>query len=313
VWTDLQNAVGKKEFTMKGKETYKYELAITPLLGGVYTASITFQDSEERFMWWTVEVRTDSPKPEASIDLKAYIRKATTAEISLNNPLNEPITFEVFYSGEGLIGDAALSLEPKTIGTYQLIYSPLKAGVTDGTIGFLNELVGEFWYDLNLAADENPVQNLDTLACELGKLQCHYVSLENPTGQEMTIDVKNSNSTNFEVIPDKIILQPYETQKITIQYSPSNLDIVENGTIVFDNPHIGKWEFNVSGKGLLPTIMEPQPISTAVSNNTSSMLTFKNPFREPSTVNVHMETEDSKIFSLLLKRNKFNIGPLAVL
>ena len=133
-------------------------------------------------MWWTVEVRTVSPKPEASIDLKAYIRKATTAEISLNNPLNEPITFEVFYSGEGLIGDAALSLEPKTIGTYQLIYSPLKAGVTEGTIGFLNELVGEFWYDLNLAADENPVQNLDTLACELGKLQCHYVSLENPTG-----------------------------------------------------------------------------------------------------------------------------------
>lgn len=56
-------------------------------------------------MWWTVEVRTDSPKPEASIDLKAFIRKATTAEISLNNPLNEPITFEVFYSGEGLIGD----------------------------------------------------------------------------------------------------------------------------------------------------------------------------------------------------------------
>jgi hypothetical protein len=174
--------VGKKEFTLKGKETYKYELAITPLLGGVYTASITFQDSEERFMWWTVEVRTDSPKPEASIDLKAYIRKATTAEISLNNPLNEPITFEVFYTGDGLIGDSALSLEPKSIGTYQLIFSPLKAGITEGTIGFLNERVGEFWYDLNLAADENPVVNLDTLACELGKLQYHYVSLENPTG-----------------------------------------------------------------------------------------------------------------------------------
>jgi len=43
------------------------------------------------------------------------------------------------------------------------------------------------------------------------------------------------------------------------------------------------------------------------------MLTFKNPFREPSSVNVHLETEDNKIFSLLLKRNKFNIGPLATL
>jgi hypothetical protein len=69
----------------------------------------------------------------------------------------------------------------------------------------------------------------------------------------------------------------------------------------------------VAGKGLLPTIMEPQPISTAVGNNTSSMLTFKNPFREPSTVNVVLEADDQKIFSLLLKRNKFNIGPLAIL
>jgi hypothetical protein len=69
-----------------------------------------------------------------------------------------------------LLGDAALSLEPKSIGTYSLIYSPLKSGVGEGTIGFLNERVGEFWYDLNLCADENSVVNLDTLACELGKV-----------------------------------------------------------------------------------------------------------------------------------------------
>lgn len=88
---------------------------------------------------------------------------------------------------------------------------------------------------------------------------------------------------------------------------------MEAGNIIFENIHIGKWEYNVSGKGLLPTIMEPQPISTAVGNNTSSMLTFKNPFREASTVNVMIESEDAKIFSLLLKRNKFNILPLAIL
>jgi hypothetical protein len=64
---------------------------------------------------------------------------------------------------------------------------------------------------------------------------------------------------------------------------------------------------------MLPTVMEPQPISTAVGNNTSSMLTFKNPFKEPSTVQIHMETDDTKIFALLLKRNKFSIGPLGTL
>ena len=313
VVTDLQNAVGKKEFTIKPKDSHKYDLNITPLLGGVYTASITFVDNEDRFRWWTVEVRTDSPRPEANIDLKAFIRKAATAEISLNNPLNEPITFEVFYSGEGLIGDNSLGLEPKNTGTYSLIFSPLNAGEFSGTIGFLNEKVGEFWYDLTLIAEENPIVSLDLLECELGKVASHFIILDNPTGQELSIDYRNSNPTNYEIIPEKLILPPYENQKVCIQYSPSNLDVVEPGSIIFENPSVGKWEYVVEGKGMLPTIMEPQPISTAVGNNTSSMLSFKNPFREQSSVTVIMETEDPKIFSLLLKRNKFNIGPLGIL
>jgi hypothetical protein len=42
VWTDLQNAVGKKEIELRPKQTIEYDLEITPLLGGIYTASITF-------------------------------------------------------------------------------------------------------------------------------------------------------------------------------------------------------------------------------------------------------------------------------
>ena len=59
--------------------------------------------------------------------------------------------------------------------------------------------------------------------------------------------------------------------------------------------------------------MEPQPISTEVGSNTSSMLSFKNPFKEPAQVSVHMEGAENKIFSLLLKRTKFNLGPLGIL
>jgi len=313
VWTDLQNAVGTKEFSIEPRKSFEYPLSITPLLGGVYTASITFQDNEDRFIWWTVEVRTDSPKPEAVIDMRAFIRKAKSVEVSLSNPLNEPITFEVFYQGEGLIGDSTFSLEPKHVNTYNLIFSPLMAGEFTGNIGFLNEKVGEFWYDLNLIAEENPVENLEILECELGKTAGHQIELENPTGKELYLDYRNSNPTNFEITPDKVILPPYESIKLHIAYSPTSLDVVESGNIIFENPTVGKWEYNLEGKGLVPTIMEPQPISTAVGSNTSSMLSFKNPFKEPASVSVHMEGEDSKIFSLLLKRNKFNVGPLGVL
>ena len=52
-------------------------------------------------------MRTESPKPEDIIPLKTYIRQATSAEISLFNPKNESIVFEVFYSGDGLLGEGA--------------------------------------------------------------------------------------------------------------------------------------------------------------------------------------------------------------
>lgn len=83
-----------------------------------------------------------------------------------------------------------------------------------GNIGFLNEKVGEFWYDLKLIAEENPIQNLAMLECELGKMAFHTVDLENPTAKEILLDFKNSNPTNFEVNPDKVILPPYESVKV---------------------------------------------------------------------------------------------------
>lgn len=163
VETDLNNVTGAETFKVKPKENARYPLSITPILGGVYTGSITFYDTEERFIWYTVEVRTESPKPEKTLELKSFIRKAVGVDISLENPLDDPITFEVFYNGEGLLGESSFQVDPKKIGIYELIFSPLKTGHFTGTIGFLNEKVGEFWYDLVLSCEDNPVINLDLI------------------------------------------------------------------------------------------------------------------------------------------------------
>lgn len=201
---------GAEQFTVKPRDSYTYNLSITPILGGVYTGSITFYDNEDWFIWYTVEVRTESPRPEKTLELKSFVWKAVGVEISLENPLKEPITFEVFYNGEGLLGDTSFIVDPKKTGIYELIFSPLKTGKFAGTIGFLNEKVGEFWYDLMLICDENPIINLDLIECELGKVGKQIITLENPTGHEQTIDYRITNTTNFEVIPEKIIANAYE-------------------------------------------------------------------------------------------------------
>ena len=83
------------------------------------------------------------------------------------------------------------------------------------------------------------------LECELGKTATHMIELENPTGKELFLEYRNSNPTNFEISPDKIILPPYEGIRVQINYSPTNLDVVEDGNIIFENPAVGKWEYNV--------------------------------------------------------------------
>ena len=54
--TDLNNVTGAEQFVLKPRDTFIYNLSITPILGGVYTGSITFYDNEDRFIWYTVEV-----------------------------------------------------------------------------------------------------------------------------------------------------------------------------------------------------------------------------------------------------------------
>ena len=206
----------------------------------MYTGSITFYDSEDRFIWYTVEVRTESPKPEKTLELKSYVRKAVGVDIFLENPLEDLIVFEVFINEEGLLGEPTFQVEPKRTEIYELIFSPLKTGQFTDTIGFLNKKVGEFWYNLVLMCEDNSITHLDLIECVIGKNAAQYITLENPTGQELQIDYRSSNLTNFEIIPEKIVITPFESIRVCIQYSLSNLDIIENSIIVFENEEVGK-------------------------------------------------------------------------
>ena len=55
VETDLVNADGPSNFTIGPGRKYKYPLTITPLIGGLYTGSITFyeQGDKDKYIWLT--------------------------------------------------------------------------------------------------------------------------------------------------------------------------------------------------------------------------------------------------------------------
>ena len=227
VETDLYNASGKSSFDLHPNRTEDYVLDVTPVLGGAYTGSITFYDEEGKYRWWTVEVHTESPKAEKAIDLSTVIRKALAFDISIANPLEEKATFEVILHGDGLLGSNSFVILPKQTATYELVYSPLRAGKQLGSIAFIHEKLGEVWYDLNLEAVESAPVRLSTLRAELGKVESHEVELENPSNKEVRVKYRMTNSHNFDVLPDEIIIPPYDSALVQIRYMPSDLDMLE--------------------------------------------------------------------------------------
>ena len=227
VETDLYNAAGKSSFELNPGKTEEYLLEVTPVLGGAYTGSITFYDEEGRYKWWTVEVHTESPKAEKVIDLVTTIRKAIAFDIAIANPLDERVIFEVVLNGEGLLGETAFTILPKQTATYELVYSPLKPIKSLGSIAFIHEKLGEVWYDLNLEATDIVPVRLSTLKAELGKVEAHEVELENPSNKEVVVRTKISNPHNFDVLPEEIIIPPYDSAFVQIRYMPSDLDIME--------------------------------------------------------------------------------------
>ena len=154
--------------------------------GGTFLGQVTFQEvigdqklsmAQKRYQWWTVEIKTNRPKAKDSVDLEAIVRKGVRFEITLTNPLDESVTFDVHYEGEGLSGARFIELQAKQTLTYFLTFTPLRQFRSSGQIQFHNDQLGEIWYVLNLKSKNAESLRLPILVAELGKTCTHKIKL----------------------------------------------------------------------------------------------------------------------------------------
>ena len=99
VESDMPFVSGAESITVPSGGT-EYTLKMSPQIGGTYTGSITFKAETGEYLWYTMEVVVDSPLESKSIDLQATVRQVVSMEISLVNPLPEPITFDASAAEE---------------------------------------------------------------------------------------------------------------------------------------------------------------------------------------------------------------------
>eukprot|EP00759_Apiculatamorpha_spiralis_P010205 PhF_6_TR17060/c1_g1_i1/m.26073 len=316
VETDLPFLQGEPKIVVNKMEVGKYQLTLNPQLSCKITGSVTFIAPNKQYSWYVLQVNVLRPPPEATIDIEATVRKAVAAEITISNPAKHTIDFAVRRRGDGLLGEDVVSLAPAQSYVYQLVFAPIKAGVSEGTISFYNDDVGEYWYKLVLTAKEAEPEQL-AFTCELGKSKTAEVFIENPTDQECHLSVVNTNDANFIITPSTLVLRPNGALRAVVTYMPSAIHQEQSATLTISHPRAGAWVYQCKGKGTPPTKMEIVRVMSQVNNAASCSVVFRNPFPVPKKFIVSMVAQDTdsgvSVFSLLLKKAATSLGPFQIL
>jgi len=317
VESDLPHVSGESSIEVPANSSAAYSLTICPQLGGMYTGSITFMEPTGEFLWYTCEIQASSPEPEQTLEIASAVRRAVSVEISLANPLDEHVTFDVDLTGAGLLGDLNFSLGPQETATYELLFSPLVPGEQTGSVSFSNDKLGEFWYRLALTADPAPPNELESMSAPVGRSVAQTIVLENPTGEEVILVAKVDNRRNFTVTPSSVALGPYGSAEAVLEYTPSTLTegFEEEAEIVFQHENLGEWVYLVKGKGDMPGEMDTVVVPTPIGQTASQSFAFRNPFAVPLQVQVHLKSEEPGVldlFKLLLKRPQLNVPAFSV-
>lgn len=308
VYSDLPFLYGQGSIKVRKDGHIKFELGLRPPKSGHFRGSITFASTSGQYVWYTVDVNVIAPATLDTINVTSECRKASIINVELKNPLDYPMTFNVVVDGDGLVGSNTISLDANESGSYELLFCPLRSGSTKGSLIFISELLGEFAYNLSLGATAASAVKVEEIACELGDSESRIVQLTNPTRQKLSFTTSSSSKV-FGVSPEDFTLDAFETKSLTINYTPSALDDLEKGKVyvkVLDTIDsdatesiIGgnsqdtsiAWEFEVSGRGTRPSKVESVCISAAVGETSSDMVTFKNPFPQPISVQFKLQPD----------------------
>ena len=135
-------------------------------------------------------------------------------------------------------------------------------GVQKGQVSIINEKLGEVWYELRLIAEVCPPQRLPLFKADLGKFFTKMITLDNNSSNVVDVRSTITNQLNYQLSPDKIQIQPFNSTTVQIKYTPTDIEAIESGEILLHTDYIGDWKYELQGKGLIPEAYDPTLISS---------------------------------------------------
>ncbi|XP_035189456.1 cilia- and flagella-associated protein 47 [Oxyura jamaicensis] len=247
-------------------------------------------------VWFSLKINSIPAAPERVIDVKCRALNTVGIHIPIMNPTDEILQLSVVLENQSLSGQKSFTLSPKQTFFYQLKFSPAVVGTSDESVIFLSDMVGEFWYALQLTVEKPLPTSLPEIECELGKWVRLHIPLFNPTHETLELEIANSNPSIFSTETDPkhpLIVTPHSTTEVPVQFCPSTLGRGNHkASITFKCSQFIEWIFYLSGTGLPPQLMEPTSISACIFQGSSVIISFKNPTPENVLVDVMLTDQE---------------------
>ncbi|XP_027147601.1 cilia- and flagella-associated protein 47 isoform X2 [Larimichthys crocea] len=310
VVTDLSFVTAAPSLEIKPGHSAPYTLAVSPWKRGKQTGSLSFleiDDTQEadkhkgnglgRYeVHYSLEIICEPAAANKVISVQCATQSSVTIEIPVNNSQEELLVLDVYLEGDDLKGANTVSIPPRKTLTYKATFSPGRVGKSTGSVLFHSELVGEFWYQLELYALPPPVFTLPQACCQLGKWTRQTIPLVNPTAKTLELLVANSNPRNYTLEMDSgstLILEPRSSTQLGVRFSPSSIGEGDHtAKITFTCPELQEWCVLLSGRGVNPECEEPLSISSVIGSNASITIPVVNPTALPVSFDITLTDED---------------------
>lgn len=200
--------------------------------------------------------------------------------VPLSNPFNKVMQFRVLKNGPFLEGEDTVEIGPKDKFDYELRFKPIQVGKFRGSLIFLNEETGEFWYDLRLiSTDPIPIQ-AEPVEAEVGRYVVQTLRVKNPLNEQVQFRVLISNTNNYALEKkqqEKLTVEANGLVDVDVLFTPSTVGIAEHfGLISFYNEKVGNITFELRGIGLEPDTQDPINITSEICSSQMVTINFRN-------------------------------------
>eukprot|EP00767_Chilomastix_cuspidata_P004467 gnl/Chilomastix_cuspidata/4610.p1 GENE.gnl/Chilomastix_cuspidata/4610~~gnl/Chilomastix_cuspidata/4610.p1 ORF type:complete len:4471 (+),score=485.10 gnl/Chilomastix_cuspidata/4610:114-13526(+) len=292
-----------------GKTSATLPLSLFSTRAGFAGGTVTLVPPNGRFIWFHVNATVDPSDPISEFELQCPVRETVTAYIPLNNPHADTVLLNVDMSGQGVFGQNTVVLGPNEEVMYEVNFSPLNQGESEGLVFFTSAVAGDFWYKLNLIGLPPIADELTPFSTPVGIKQETNFTIFNPLEEptEFSIEFEEAPAEGFHqfyTVPQRqIVVPPMSEADLVVGFNPLFVDRTVSNTLkIVSNG--GEYVVRLTGKGTLPKPMSTHLITAPPSVGSSSVMIFTNPFsvRLQASVKLNFSDKPSPLLSLMVKK-----------